>query len=324
MKSKWYSIGLFLSILILGVGVVFGQDADIISAKNASQLKQVVQMSDADKRIDDKMLVFSPDSKLLAFHQGENMVILDVATGKISQTLKYDTATSWAIFSADSKTLLGIHNTFLNAIKMWDVETGKALPDTVKTKDAAQSYGVYISPDGSLIAATHDDKTTSIIDATTGESVTTIPESSSSIGFSPDNKTIAIGDNNTKINLWDIASAKVSSTLNSPSMAYAYPVFSADGKLLAACNLNDGVDIWNVETGKVTLSMSDAGCGPGAAFSPDGSLLAAGFFSISVYDLAKGEELFKVDGASKAAFSPDGKYLATASNFENTITLWGL
>jgi WD40 repeat protein len=322
MKSKGFSVGLLLSILVLGVGIVFGQDADVISPANAAKLKQIWQITDQE-RIFDTNIVFSPDSKLLAFHQNENIQLWDVAANKATMTLASDTFPAKVIFTDEGKMIEAVTTSFLNSISSWDLASGDALP-IVKTKDPIDTSTTIVSPDGSLVGAIlYEKKSLQIIDAATGETVTTVP-AYGMIALSPDNKMLAVGDNNTKMELWDVAAGKMTTSLESPSKAYGYPIFSADGKLLAGCNINDGVDIWDVETGKTITSMPDASCGAGAMFSPDNKLFASGFANIYLYDVEKGKELFKIEDASNVAFSPDGKYVATVSAFSNILTLWGL
>ena len=324
MKSKSSVIVLLFSMLVLGVGVVFGQDADVISPKNVSKLKQVWQIREADNYFDEASLAFSPDGKVLAFRDRSGIRLVDVATNKPTTDTLDLTFPARLFFVDDGKTIEAVTTSYLPGISSWDVATGKKLPD-VKTTEPIDTSTTAVSPEGSLIGASlYEQKSWQFIDAKTGETVTTVPITGI-VSISPDNKTLAVGDNNTKIELWDLTTGKMTMPLESPSGAYGDSVFSPDGKLLAACNINDGIDIWDVESGKVVSSVQYGKCGHGQTFSPDGKLLATGFANMYTYDAAKGgDELFKIEDASNVAFSPDGKFIATISSFSNTVTLWGL
>jgi WD40 repeat protein len=65
------------------------------------------------------------------------------------------------------------------------------------------------------------------------------------------------------------------------------------------------------------------------AFSPDGSLMAAGADdgTVTMWDMASADELITLNGHSEGvasvAFSPDGTLLASGS-YDGTVVLWGV
>ena len=326
MRAKGFSIGLLIGILLLGVSVAFGQDAaDVITTANAAKLKQIMKIEDKDKELNELGILFSPDGKLLAFQEDTDLHFIDVVTQKESTTIPLDSSSKlWLAFTPDGKSLSGVTE-FFSKVFSWDLATGEALPSVSVKDDTSDAYWVVISSD-SKFAAVGLEKNTLIIDMSTGETVSTIPVHTDSMAFSPDNKMLAVGDYKTKLELWDITTAKVNMSLKSPSKAYGYPFFSPDGKLVASCNVRErnGADVWEVDTGKLVITLPDAVCNTGAAFSPDDTMLAMGMGEVSIFDLTKGAELFKLSAASKVTFSPDGKYIATASYFDKTVALWAV
>jgi len=323
MLRKCLSI-FYILILCLGIGgAVFAQDtADhpVITTENAGNLELITEITDAEKYMRSESLAFSPDSQLLAYVQDNTIQLLDVTSSEVGVTVPDVSFPVWLVFTDDGKALTAVTTSFLDGFSSWDVATGDELP-AVTPAERVDAYSTILSPDGSLVAASTEDAL-QIIETATGETVTTLP-STGRIAISADNKTVAIGDANTKIELWDIATGELRLTLESPSLAYESPVFSADSTLVAGCNSNDGVDIWNAETGEIVLSMSDASCGRGA-FSPDNSLFVTGFFSATVYDVATGEALFEVEDVRNVAFSPDGTLLATISDYSSSLKLWAV
>jgi WD40 repeat protein len=152
-----------------------------------------------------------------------------------------------------------------------------------------------------------------------------------SVAFSPDNRLLATGSVNGRVQLWDVHSG---TPRGAPLATDTEPVFdvafSPDGRLLAAGGGDKVVRLWDTATGKpVGIPLTghtrkiDA-----LAFSPDGALLATASQdeTVRLWNPATGEQVGApltghTDEVVGVAFNPQGSLLASAS-LDGTIRLW--
>lgn len=117
-----------------------------------------------------------------------------------------------------------------------------------------------------------------VFNATTGKLIRKLTIVDGSYGglnpvFSPDGKTLAVGNRNYRTNLFDTANWTLRKEL---SRVMTHEIaFSPDGKLLAAAYVDGTIAIWNVETGEI-LRTVDSGCSrvQSLDWNPAGDLLA--------------------------------------------------
>jgi len=89
--------------------------------------------------------------------------------------------------------------------------------------------------------------------AATGQLVDTVLDPGgkavNSVAFSPDGKTLATGDANGSINLWDIATGNTSAIMTDPAsgdQGVGAVAFSPDGQILAVGDTNGTTYLWKV------------------------------------------------------------------------------
>lgn len=157
-----------------------------------------------------------------------------------------------------------------------------------------------------------------------------------SVAFSPDGRTIAAGDSDGVLHLFDLEAQGVQSMLDLQGHSGGIPsvAFSPDGAWLASASCDSTVRLWTAQDAgaqpyalaRVLGGHDDAVIAIG--FSVDSILLASGSRdqTIRIWDLHQPEDEPGVLGGREewvraVAFSPDGKTLAAASA-DAAIRLW--
>jgi len=152
-----------------------------------------------------------------------------------------------------------------------------------------------------------------------------------SVAFSPDGQTLASGNPDKTIKLWDAKTGRELRTLTGHSGWVECVAFSPDGQTLASSGSRDHtIKLWDVKTGRELRTLTGhSGWVECVAFSPDGQTLASASAdtTIKLWYLKAGRELRTLTGHSGwvecVAFSPDGQTLASGSR-DHTIKLWNV
>jgi RNA polymerase sigma factor (sigma-70 family) len=260
---------------------------------------------------------FTPEGKPLALRNEKGAArLLDLDTDMA--ICSFEAQPTFPIrLSPDGKTLASGSED--GRIHVWDLATGKE-------RHPYSNIGAPVfSPDGKTLAFTSSDATIRLWDVVTRKEVQIFsghkgnPHTTS---FSPDGKLLASAGADERIRLWDVAAGKEVRTL--PGKGCSWVVFTPDGKTLISQEwlqeMKVGIRLWNVATGE-EIGTSKPGQLSPLALAPDGTAAACiGGFpdrSIRLLDIATGKEIrtfSKHEGAvSAAAFSPDGKILASGS-----------
>lgn len=354
-----------LPVLPLKAGTPVPELANAISAANATSIVQIARWTTTNFE-NVNSIAFSPDDALLASGSDDGFVrIWDLASGNFIAELSEVTASQVLsiAFSPDGQQLAsGDHGTLnvSNTIKLWEVASGEelfslSLPTYGMVADPDAVWSVNFSPDGKLLASGSYSGVIKLWNAANGEEVMTLSEGSpdkdtaysgqgriGSVVFSPDGKLLASSSNDGTITLWEVASGKAVRTMNVPQAWRV--VFSPDGQMLASTAFyNSEIKLWDVASGKALGTLSGHDWDGSLAFSPDGTVLAAGGSktasdgtfarlpndgAIILWEVASGKELFTLWSERDSyvlgtVFSHNGKFIASSSS-EGAIYLWGI
>jgi WD40 repeat protein/energy-coupling factor transporter ATP-binding protein EcfA2 len=165
----------------------------------------------------------------------------------------------------------------------------------------------------------------------------TLPGSGSvavSVAFSPDGRTLAVGDGNGDIDLRNAMTGRQIATLTAgPAGDHVGPLaFSPDGHTLAASDDNGHVQLWDLATRHRTANWTVVKGGSAddyvieLAFSPDGQTIAVNHRNsqVNLWDIATGRQTGTLSAngiVGSLAFSPDGRTLAIGGG---QVSLWDL
>lgn len=153
-----------------------------------------------------------------------------------------------------------------------------------------------------------------------------IPSELVCIGFSPDFKRFAIGEQ-ADLKLCDMATGKQLSSLKAGGLSGVFD-FSPDGKLLAAYNADNSIRLWDLAAGReLRRFIGHQQFVTCMSFSRDGKMLASTSQdqTARLWDVETGNLRATLRGhtmaMTSASFSPDRRRLITASEDE-TVKMW--
>lgn len=300
-------------------------------------------------------IAFSPDSKILATGE-EKLRFWEVSTGKEIRAVAfpdYVYRVRSITFSPDGKLFAANgDNLFPISRPPWDqttiyvgeVGTGKILH---RLKEDEVGYeGVQFSADGKLLVAQQDRSFQLVIwNVTTGKEVRRI-RNRVSWSLSPDGKTLAVGQKDGVISLYELAAEREPKQFRAYRNAVSAVAFSPHGKTLASVggqhlsaeeskdkDIDRTIRLWDVATGKETGQIKGQQTDVHTLlFTPDGqgilsvealfilwekdggmSVLPNAATIASLWDTTTGKRL-QTFPEGVFAFSPDGKHLLRSAS----------
>jgi RNA polymerase sigma factor (sigma-70 family) len=302
--------------------------------------------AEASRPRDDRLLfhgpyslaLFSPDGKVVAVNASDaptTLRLLDPDGGKERRRIELGARLVRPAFSPDGARVAVTERD--NAVRVYDVATGRRLHSwavTLTNPNENYTCAVAFSPDGFTLAVGATDNAVHRWDLRSGRELTPLRGHVwyvTGLVFSADGRRLFSVSWDGTIRRWDTGTGQEERV--AAEAATGTVARSPVGSILA----------WEEDGG--VLHLSDAATGktlrtlpahPGGvsylAFSPDGSVLAAGGgLWVQLWDVATGKVLRRWSWpkgkdphacVNDLTFTPDGERLATASMRSNEVLLW--
>jgi WD40 repeat protein/tRNA A-37 threonylcarbamoyl transferase component Bud32 len=283
-------------------------------------------------------VAYSPDSRRLVTGGTDSTVkVWDAATGKEEACLHVHTdVVNGVAFSPDGRSAASVSRDRSGMV--WDLLTGPPGRPLYGHTDSV--IALAFSPAGRRLATAGNDHTVKVWDTASGKEALCLRGHRGfvlGLAYSPDGRLLASSDTEGTVKIWAATAEQEVSSLCGQANHLPRLAFSPDGQRLAA-GADRAVKVWDVATGRMTLDLKGHTQKIQAiAFSPGGGRLASvsdaddprmgdlGHGEMKVWDAATGQEVLCVPGrtapAVGVAFSPDGRWLATAGQ-DHAVRVW--
>lgn len=311
----------------------------VISAENLSTITvtQVLQFSPWELVL---ALAWSPDGQRLAIAAGENVFIYQGDVLEKQRAIRAPVWNTSLAFDPSGAWLAGAGRD--GHVRTWNTLTGE--PGLDITAHAKGANHVAYNPNGSILASSGNDAVSRTWDSSSGAKLGEIIGGTFAVPsfvFTSDGEYLGL-TNGSLVRFRHVTSERFAFTVYGSGWFHSLAI-SADGRWLATGEVNNQVQIWDLsgwQNGERQTEQSYASASghQGVAnnssalvwqvnFHPSGELLvsAGGDKTARIWQAPGGSLLATLHGQrlaiTSAAFSPDGRRLATGS-LDGSVWIW--
>lgn len=286
---------------------------------------------------------YSPDGKVLALYGHAPMtggdvavaVLYDAVSGRLLRKLvsprDVKSVVERLAFSADGTRLAVLTGRSDDAVRVWEVNTGKLL-HTLEWAPQTQNLGA-LSPDGKLAVIFSDNPTTRLIDLSSGKVLRQV-EKAAATQFTAEGSLLAGAEyanfRADAIRLWKVSGGEVAATFGKQLRP---PLVLSPAGDVGAVLAGFSVQLLRIPSGQFITALS-ASARPNvrllnAAFSPDGKWLAAGDESglVWTWQVENRKQTFILEGHKKEIsaliFSADSQTLVSLAQ-DGGVRMWSV
>jgi WD40 repeat protein len=334
--------------------LIFSPDGKTLVASSRGYLEGVWDLASHQLRLSFRGRFsansFSPDSRLLALGNQNELELWDLQTGQKMLTLSGHTApVTSSAFSPDGQFLVSGSEYPEESVRLWDLTAPNAKEKQVLPGQPYNLQKAVISPDGKTVATASSLGVITLWNVTPSQLVAKEQivldkpylDGISALAFNPTSSILAIGDTNCGIKFWELKSSRELARYQLKSCkGLAELAYPPKGGRLAVSELTGSLRLLELNQElpihEQYLTISPRNLPEMAAplsFSPDGRFVAssgsADTTTIEVWETQPGA----ISGATllkghsrevlAVAFSEDGKMLAS-SGADGNLKLWDL
>ena len=273
-------------------------------------------------------LALSADGAWLATADFSSVLLWDMASGQVRRTLHGHSSkvTSIAFFPDSQRLATASEDGTVKLCKIANDKEGRILKTEFTPGFANNLPGcMALSPDGRQVALANDSSgIVKLVELASGKELASLKTGFENyppelrVAFSPDGRQLAVSSGGfaKTVEMWDVASSKLSRTLQLPATHATIPAFSPRGDKLALGCSSGEVIVWDAATGQELRTISpEDGRAFAMAWSPDGERLATEVLvKISVWNVVTGARVQKFENQAgrELVYSADGRLIAVA------------